>query len=206
MCWQKLVWSNVLTTAAWCLCLLDLQLVFTGTVPQYSFFCCIFFFYIDFLLYFEVFWGKILYQCSSGVIPNISAIWILRGHIVQPAKHNLKLSLLLFSCLRCLIPQICCIWVSQMKYTDNCPEHLHWLDDDDRSKGVLITSQVMWLPMHMYVSDIPAPLCSWLHASFLSSLLLCCVWWKPLRNLVNLGNLSAYPETETVLFEVRRKT
>lgn len=64
----------------------------------------------------------------------------------------------------------------------------------------------MWLPMHMYVSDIPILLFSQVHTSFLSSLLLCCVWWQPLKNLVNLGNLSAYPEAETVPFEVRRKT
>jgi len=32
------------------------------------------------------------------------------------------------------------------------------------------------------------------------------VWWKPLRNLLNLGNVSAYPETAAVPFEVRRKT
>lgn len=64
----------------------------------------------------------------------------------------------------------------------------------------------MWLPMHMYVSDIPILLFSQVHTSFLSSLLLRCVWWQPLKNIVNLGNLTAYPETETVPFEVRRKT
>lgn len=60
--------------------------------------------------------------------------------------------------------------------------------------------------MHMYLSDIPILLCSQVHTSLLSYLLLWCVWRKPLSNLVNLGNLSAYPETERVPFEVRRKT
>lgn len=63
----------------------------------------------------------------------------------------------------------------------------------------------MWLLVHMYASDIVTLLCSQVQTSFLSSLL-CCVWWKPLSNLVNLGNLSAYPKTQTMPFEVRRKT
>lgn len=60
--------------------------------------------------------------------------------------------------------------------------------------------------MHMYLSDIPILLCSQVHPSLLLCLLLWCVWWKTLNNLVNLGNLSAYPQTERVPFEVRRKT
>lgn len=65
---------------------------------------------------------------------------------------------------------------------------------------------MMWLPMHIYVLDIPVWLSSWVHTSSLSSLLLFCVWWKLLRNPASLGKLSAYPESETGPFEVRSKT
>lgn len=58
----------------------------------------------------------------------------------------------------------------------------------------------------IYMPDIPVWLSSWVHTSPLSSLLLCCVWWKLLRNLASLGNLSGYPEPETGPFGVRRKT
>lgn len=40
-------------------------------------------------------------------------------------KLELKLNLLLYSCLRSLVPEIRCMCISQMTYKVNCPEHLH---------------------------------------------------------------------------------
>lgn len=60
------------------------------------------------------------------------------------------------------------------KYTVNCLEHLY-ATDDDRSQGLFVTLQTMWLLVLMYMSDIRILFCLQVCA-FLSSLLpLVCV-------------------------------